>query len=312
MRRGSRRVASSDGWADAVQPDNHPCVLVVDDDDNACLLAADALEPDGYVVLTAPDGNTALSLIRESGPDVVLLDLGLPEISGLDVLVSVREFSDLPILILSGRSDEGDRVQGLRLGADDYIVKPCSPRELAARVGAVLRRAHPVGRSTALDFEGMHIDIDAVPDRDRRLRDRPHTPRVRPARVPGPIAENGLHPAATPASSLGLLARLADPGDRHRTRAQAPGQDRGRTRRSAVGRDGSRARLPLRPAAAGRGSGVSAGELTAAPPGRRCGRRPRARPRDSRSSRASSSGSARGPSRSRPHPVRRHRVDRTA
>jgi DNA-binding response OmpR family regulator len=143
------------------QPDFHHRVLVVDDDEKSCLLVADALEPDGYVVLSAPDGNTALSLIRESGPDIVVLDLGLPEISGLDVLACVREFSDVPILILSGRTDEGDRVQGLRLGADDYIIKPCSPRELAARVGAVLRRSHPNIRSSTLDFDGMHIDIDA-------------------------------------------------------------------------------------------------------------------------------------------------------
>ena len=146
---------------DVVKADLHSRVLVVDDDETSCLLVADALEPDGYVVLSAPDGNAALRLIRETGPDLVLLDLGLPGVSGLDVLARVREFSDVPILILSGRSDEGDRVQGLRLGADDYIIKPCSPLELAARVGAVLRRAHPVIRSNTLDFEGMHIDTDA-------------------------------------------------------------------------------------------------------------------------------------------------------
>jgi two-component system, OmpR family, phosphate regulon response regulator PhoB len=139
----------------------HPRVLVVDDDESVCLLAIEALGAEGYRVLEAHNGSAALKMIREHKADAVVLDLGLPEMSGLDVLTTVREFSDLPILILSGRADEGDRIQGLRLGADDYMTKPCSPREIAARVGTVLRRARPAEQTAALDFDGLSIDIAA-------------------------------------------------------------------------------------------------------------------------------------------------------
>lgn len=138
-----------------------PRVLVVDDDKSMCLLATEVLGAEGYVVLEAHNGAAALRMIREHRVDAVVLDLGLPEMSGLDVLTTVREFSDLPILILSGRTEEGDRIQGLRLGADDYMIKPCSPREIAARVGTVLRRVRPAERTTALHFEGLDIDVAA-------------------------------------------------------------------------------------------------------------------------------------------------------
>ena len=103
----------------------------------------------------------ALDMIREHAPDAVVLDLGLPALSGLEVLSGVRQFSDLPILILSGRTDEYDRIQGLRLGADDYLVKPCSPRELAVRVSTVLRRVRPTAASGTLDYDGLRIDVAA-------------------------------------------------------------------------------------------------------------------------------------------------------
>ena len=141
--------------------DRHLHVLVVDDDASIRLIASEALCAEGYRALEAHDGAAAIRLIREGRADAVVLDLGLPEISGLDVLTTVREFSDLPIVILTGRSDEGDLIQGLRLGADDCMVKPCSPRELAARVKCVMRRAHQESRPTRLDFDGMHIDLAA-------------------------------------------------------------------------------------------------------------------------------------------------------
>ncbi len=136
-------------------------VLVVDDDAFVRVVANDALTAEGYSVVEAHDGATAIQVIRDGKIDAVVLDLGLPEISGLDVLTYVREVSDIPILILSGRSDEGDVVQGLRLGADDYMVKPCSPRELAARVNTVLRRAGRSSQPAPLEFEGLHIDLAA-------------------------------------------------------------------------------------------------------------------------------------------------------
>ena len=139
----------------------HMRVLVVDDDESICTLAMETLGAEGYLVLEARDGATALSLIRAGKADAVVLDLGLPEMSGFDVLAAARAFTDIPILILSGRTDEGDRIQGLRLGADDFMVKPCSPREIAARVGCVLRRARPAATTSILDFEGLHIDVAA-------------------------------------------------------------------------------------------------------------------------------------------------------
>lgn len=120
-------------------------VLVVDDDENARKVVRWQLEAGGYAVVEAPDGPDALDAIVTSDPHLVVLDLGLPRVSGLDVLRSVRSGRaggrpDRPVIILSGRSGDSDRILGLDLGADDYLVKPFSPGELAARVRSVLRR----------------------------------------------------------------------------------------------------------------------------------------------------------------------------
>lgn len=115
-------------------------ILVVDDEPKIVKLARDYLERSGYVVLTAGDGRTALSIARSEKPDMVVLDLNLPELDGLDVCRTLRRESDVPIIMLTARIDETDRLIGLELGADDYITKPFSPRELVARVRAVLRR----------------------------------------------------------------------------------------------------------------------------------------------------------------------------
>ena len=115
-------------------------ILVVDDEPKIVKLARDYLERSGYVVLTAGDGRTALSMARSEKPDMVVLDLNLPELDGLDVCRTLRRESDVPIIMLTARIDETDRLIGLELGADDYITKPFSPRELVARVRAVLRR----------------------------------------------------------------------------------------------------------------------------------------------------------------------------
>lgn len=134
-------------------------VLVVDDDADARTLARAALEEEGLAVVEAVDGEEALQRIRVDPPDLLVLDLGLPRRNGLDVLTEVRARSDLPVIVLTGRTDESDRVVGLRLGADDYLVKPFYPRELAARVEAVLRR---VTRSPGpLDLGDLVIRLDA-------------------------------------------------------------------------------------------------------------------------------------------------------
>jgi two-component system alkaline phosphatase synthesis response regulator PhoP len=119
-------------------------ILVVEDEPQIAGLVRDYLEHAGFAVIAAGDGAAALALVRARRPDALVLDLGLPRVDGLDVIRSIRRDSRVPILILSARGDEADRVAGLELGADDYVVKPFSPRELVARVRAVLRRADAV------------------------------------------------------------------------------------------------------------------------------------------------------------------------
>ena len=116
-------------------------VLVVDDDANVVELARLYLERDGYRVVSASDGTRGLALAREEQPSLVVLDVMLPRVNGLDVCRTLRQESAVPIIMLTARVEEDDRLAGLDLGADDYVTKPFSPRELAARVRAVLRRA---------------------------------------------------------------------------------------------------------------------------------------------------------------------------
>jgi two-component system, OmpR family, alkaline phosphatase synthesis response regulator PhoP len=115
-------------------------VLIVEDDPHAVQLVRLYLSHDGHNVLAAADGIEGLRLAREANPDLVVLDLMLPGLDGLEVCRKVREESAVPIIILTARVEEEDRLAGLNLGADDYVTKPFSPRELAARVKAVLRR----------------------------------------------------------------------------------------------------------------------------------------------------------------------------
>ena len=115
-------------------------ILIVDDEPKIVRQARDYLEKSGYRVLAAADGPKALDTARRERPDLVVLDLNLPAMDGLDVCRALRRESDVPIIMLTARVEETDRLIGLELGADDYITKPFSPRELVARVRAVLRR----------------------------------------------------------------------------------------------------------------------------------------------------------------------------
>ncbi|RUO23331.1 two-component system response regulator BaeR [Aliidiomarina iranensis] len=134
-------------------------ILIVEDEAAIQQLLVDYLQQAGYKVKAVKRGDDALECIRESAPDLVLLDVMLPGIDGLEVCRQVREFSHVPIVFLTARHDEIDRIVGLRLGADDYIVKPFSPREVVARVDAMLRRSRwyselaEKGEST-----GLHIN----------------------------------------------------------------------------------------------------------------------------------------------------------
>jgi DNA-binding response OmpR family regulator len=116
-------------------------ILVVDDEPRIAELARDYLEHAGFEVRIAGSGDAALEDIRRNRPDLVVLDLGLPGLDGLDVTREIRRDSNLPVIMLTARDDELDKLLGLELGADDYLTKPFSPRELVARVRAVLRRA---------------------------------------------------------------------------------------------------------------------------------------------------------------------------
>jgi len=141
-------------------------ILVVDDEQKIVKQARDYLERGGYRVLTAGDGTTALAIARHERPDLVVLDLNLPSgaqgrtMDGLDVCRALRRDSDVPIIMLTARVEETDRLIGLELGADDYITKPFSPRELVARVRAVLRRVQGGLRQPGLLRAGeLEIDL---------------------------------------------------------------------------------------------------------------------------------------------------------
>lgn len=119
-------------------------VLIVEDDRNTAALIKTYLEKEGFQTAVVHDGEEALNMIKTSNPGFVILDIMLPKIDGWEVCRRLRSFSDVPVLMLTAREEEIDRVLGLSLGADDYVVKPFSPRELLERVKAILRRARPV------------------------------------------------------------------------------------------------------------------------------------------------------------------------
>jgi DNA-binding response OmpR family regulator len=141
-------------------------VLVVDDDERVRTVVTWQLEADGFAVRQASDGAGALEAINEQCPDLVVLDLSMAGVGGLDVLRRIRQHSargadgpgSLPVIVLSGRSGETDRIVGLDLGADDYLVKPFSPGELAARVRSVLRRAGGAAAGSPTELDGLVVD----------------------------------------------------------------------------------------------------------------------------------------------------------
>ena len=133
-------------------------ILVVDDDPRLRDLVALALERAGFTVITAANGQTALTHAARENPDLVVLDIGLPELDGLEVCRRLRARSSVPVLFLTARADEIDRILGLELGADDYVTKPFSPRELVARVRAILKRSQPAPAARALRHGTLTLD----------------------------------------------------------------------------------------------------------------------------------------------------------
>jgi DNA-binding response OmpR family regulator len=135
-------------------------ILIVDDDKKIVATIKLYLENDGFEVTAAHDGQTALENARTSQPDLIVLDLMLPKIAGLDVCRILRTKSNVPIVMLTARTTEEDKLRGLGIGADDYITKPFSPRELVARVHTILRRTKSSSDSATLQFEDLTIDLD--------------------------------------------------------------------------------------------------------------------------------------------------------
>jgi DNA-binding response OmpR family regulator len=171
-------------------------ILIVDDEPKIVRLVADYLEAAGFAAVSASSGDEALMRVRTEAPDLVVLDLGLPGLDGLDVTRAIRRIGELPIIILTARDDETDRIIGLELGADDYVTKPFSPRELVARVRAVLRRHAGAGETELLRAGDLVLDV----------------PRMRVLR--------GDQPVDLTATEFALLAAMARQPGRVFTRSQ--------------------------------------------------------------------------------------------
>jgi DNA-binding response OmpR family regulator len=172
-------------------------ILVVDDEARIAEIARDYLQRAGFHVTTASNGTDALAIARSRHPDLIVLDLGLPHLDGLDVTRALRKQSNVPIIMLTARVDERDKVIGLELGADDYVTKPFSPRELVARVRAVFRR------------------VDTAPDRGDVIRAGETTLDRRKMQV---IVQD--RPIDLTRTEFELLATLAGQPGRVFTRAQ--------------------------------------------------------------------------------------------
>ncbi len=143
-------------------------ILVVDDEAGILQVARDYLAHAGFAVSVASDGPGALARVRAEQPDLVVLDLGLPGMDGLDVTRVLRKETEVPIIMLTARGEESDKLVGLELGADDYMTKPFSPKELVARVRAVLRRAESAGPATGEVVRALDLTLDTA--RQRVLR----------------------------------------------------------------------------------------------------------------------------------------------
>ena len=191
--------------ADQTVPDQ--TVLVVEDDPAIADLLDLYLRQAGFRVLQAPTGERGLELVAQQRPVLVVLDIGLPGIDGLEVCRRIRADSSLPILFLTARDGEIDRVLGLELGADDYVVKPFSPREVVARVKAILRRGAPnaADRSPSVIEVGDGIEVDLA-RREVRVAATPGgagQPGVRPPGLPGRQPGTGAVPPAAAGRCVG-------------------------------------------------------------------------------------------------------------
>jgi len=143
--------------------DPKPRLLVIDDDQELCAMLAEYLGPEGFLTSTASTGPEGLQALARSSVDLVILDVMLPQLSGFEVLRRIRAFSRVPVIMLTARGEEVDRIVGLEIGADDYLAKPFSPRELVARIRAVLRRVpgEAAGGSGLIVWGPLRLDLRA-------------------------------------------------------------------------------------------------------------------------------------------------------
>ena len=177
-------------------------ILIVDDDPQIRDVLQIALKREGYNTITASDGAAALRYAKKPSLDLIVLDIGLPEIDGLEVCRQLRTFSDIPVLFLSARDDEFDKVLGLELGADDYVTKPFSPRELVARIKSILKRT--------LNIPGIHKNANSKTYQQGDLMLFPNTH----------ICRFSGQPVMLTASEMKLLKRIMQNPDTVTTRAQ--------------------------------------------------------------------------------------------
>jgi len=137
----------------------NPLILIIDDDEKLNRLLSDYLNDFGYRTLTAVHPEAGLKKLKEASPNLVILDVMMPDMNGFEVCKAIRQTSDVPIIMLTARGDLSDRVVGLEIGADDYLAKPFEPRELAARIQSILRRTTNMGSQDTVAFGRLHIDF---------------------------------------------------------------------------------------------------------------------------------------------------------
>jgi len=194
-------------------------ILVVDDEASIRRLVRSYLEKEAHEVLEAENGEQAVEMTRSASPELIVLDVGMPVLDGVEALRTIRTFSNVYVVMLTARSDEVDKLIGLSIGADDYLTKPFSPRELVARIKAVLRRSRATGaeNNDRLEFPGLTIDLG----RRRRRGRRADHPRVRSSRCIGGTAGPCLLEEAADRVDLGLGLFWRRAGGR-RTRTKTP------------------------------------------------------------------------------------------
>ena len=221
-------------------------ILVVEDERQIAEIASDYLVRAGFAVIVSANGASALDLARSRRPDLIVLDLGLPRIDGLDVAKTLRRESSVPIIMLTARVEESDRLLGLELGADDYITKPFSPRELVARVQAVLRRATNAAQTTDVVRLGdLTLDVPRLKVSRGRHANRADGDRVPAAGHDGAATGPCVHACAAARRGARGGGRVVRPRHR-RAREEPPPQARTRSTTPALRADGVRNRLQVR------------------------------------------------------------------